>query len=129
MDHDGFQRYPQHQRSENSAAPLAAAAQYEQRTGASAVGSEYKNRQSESTFHNPITASFSNRDEGEGSAPSIHPLPPVLQEITPIGIQAVHPDPRARPLSIHRTMSIGPQNGLDWIVPREENSEKVSKVF
>lgn len=128
MDHGSFQRYAQHQHSEDSAAPLATATLFEQQTVAP-VGSEFENHQSESIFHNPGTTSFSNRDEGESSAQSIHPLPLVPQEITPIGSQAVHPDPRTRPLSIHRTKSIGPQNGLDWIVPREENSEKVSGVF
>jgi len=94
------------------------------------VGSELEIRQSaESTFHNPVSTSFSShgRDEGEGSPKSIHPLPPVPHEITSFGNQAIHPDPRARPLSVVGT-SIAPQNGLDWIVPRED-FEKVSRVF
>jgi len=64
---------------------------------------------------------FSNqdRDEGEGSAQAIHPLPLVPHEITPFRGQATHPDPRARPLSVVGT-SIAPKNGLDWIVPGEE---------
>jgi hypothetical protein len=128
MDDDDFHRYPKNQHSGNSTAPVAAATQYEQRAGAP-VGPESENRQPESILHNPVTTSFSSRDEGDSSAQSIHPLPPVPQEITPIGIQAVHPDPRARQLSILRTTSIGPENGLDWIIPREENLEKVSRVF
>ena len=125
---DDFHRYPENQHFENSAAPLAAATQYEQQAGAP-VGSEFEDQQSESTFHNPVTTLLSSHDKGEGSAQSIHPLPSGPQEIIPIGIQAVHPDPRARPLSIPRITSIGPENGLDWIIPREENSEKVSRVF
>jgi len=128
MDDDDFHRYPENQHSEHSAAPLMAATQYERQAGAP-VGSEFENRQSGPTFHNPVTTSFSSRDEGDSLAQSIHPLPPVPQEITPIGIQAVHPDPRARPLSILRKKSIGPENGLDWIVPREEISEKVGRLL
>jgi len=127
MEHDLFPRNAQHQLSDNPVTPLATAqaTQFGQRAG-EPVGSEFEIRQSaESTFHNPLSTSFPNqdRDEGESSAQSIHPLPPVSHEITPFGSQAIHPDPRARPLSVVGT-SIAPHNGLDWIVPREE-SEKV----
>ncbi|KIM44109.1 hypothetical protein M413DRAFT_443156 [Hebeloma cylindrosporum] len=120
MDHDGFQplAYAPPQRSEGSAAPaLATATQFEQRLGAS-VASELGSKKSESTFPNPGTRSFSSRDDREGSPHSIHPLPPIPQDIIPIGSGAAHPDPRARPLSV------GQENGLGRVVPREENSEK-----
>jgi len=67
------------------------------------VGSEFEIQQSaESTYHNPVSTSFSShgRDESESSAHSIHPLQPVPHEITPFGSQAIHPDPIARPLSV-----------------------------
>lgn len=124
MDHDGFRGHALRQHSQDSATPLAAAAHFEQQAGGPPG--------SESIFHNPLTTSLSSRDEGEGSAHSSHPLPPVPQDITPIspiGSQTVHPDPRARPLSGLRSTSVGPQNRLDWIIPREENSEKVSEIF
>jgi len=118
MDHADVFRvgHAQPQHSQNSAAPLTTATPFEQGAGAPPV--------SESIFHNPLRTSFSNRDEGEGSTHSSHPLPPVPQAIS-IESQAIHPDPRARPLSTLRTTSVGPQNRLDWIIPREENSEQV----
>lgn len=129
MDDKDFHRYPKNQHSGNSAAPLPAAAQYHEDRAGAPVVPEPEDRQPEWPLHNPLTTSFFSRDEGDSSAQSIHPLPPVPQEITPIGIQAVHPDPRARQLSILRTTSIRPENGLDWIIPREENLEKVSRAF
>jgi len=131
MDHDHFPRNAQHQHSDHSATPLATAqaTQFRQRGGESA-GSEFENRQSaESTVHDPASTSFSShgRGEGESIVHSIHPFPPVPHEITPFGSQAIHPDPRARPLSVVGT-SIPPQNGFDWIVPRED-SEKMSRAF
>jgi hypothetical protein len=118
MDRDVFREDAQRQHSQNSAAPLATPTQFEERAGAPSG--------SESISPNPVATSFSSRDEGEGSSHSSRPLPPVPQDITPLGSQAVHPDPRTRPLSVLRTMSVGQQNRLDWTIPREENSEKVS---
>jgi len=120
MDHDVFRGHAQRLHSQDST-PLATATQFEQQAGGPP--------DSESIFHNPLTTSFSSRGEGEGSAHSSHPLPPVPQDITAVGGQAVYPDPRSRPLSAFRATSVGPQNRLDWNIPREENSEKVSKLF
>ena len=90
--------------SENSAAPLATAqaTQFGQQAG-EPVGSEFEIRQSaESTYHNPVSTSFSShgRDEGKSSGNSICSLPPVPHKITPFGSQAIHPDPISRPLSV-----------------------------
>lgn len=123
MDHNSFQplAYAPPQRSGGSAVPaLATPTQFEQRIGAS-VASELGSKKSESTFPNPGTRSFSSRDDREGSPHSIHPLPPIPQDIIPIGSGAAHPDPRARPLSVER------ENGHGWVVPREENSEKTAR--
>jgi len=126
MDHKASPGHAQSQVSEDSAEPLVAPTQIEEPKGAPPGLTELK--RSESPFNKFGTKSFSSQDNDstrdEELSHSTHPLPPLPHDITPIGS---HPDPRARPLSgTLRATSVGQQNRLDWINPREENGERVS---
>ncbi|KAF8966060.1 hypothetical protein BDZ97DRAFT_1729354 [Flammula alnicola] len=120
--------------TESTQAVLETPTHPEQRQGVSAVNVE--DMAPESILINTasgsrrITRSLStagNDDEGIPS-PSGNPLPPIPQQISPLGARIEHPDPRLRSLSVHRNGSLAPPSGIDWIVPRSEKEARERTV-